>query len=153
MSLVRIESFVSPTENVQSLMSFKEMYVRNGESQSEDFPDRLDMYHWIIAYVGWTVFRNTPPAPVQSSPQAWQGARVGVPNEHKPLCDLHAGRGFFVMVGTVALVLDLSGFDQAAVEFLSYAHHVDYDTGQLYMLAFDYVHSITTLDIPKEGAD
>lgn len=148
--IVAIESFVNPPEIVHAFMRFKEFWRDHAERSPDDFPSQLEMYHWYIAYMAWVILHATPPAKERATAKEWQDSRVGVPDHVKPLADLNARRGFLVMVGTVAMVLNLSGFDQAAVEFVSHAHHMDFDTGQLHMLAFDYVNSVSKIDAPVE---
>lgn len=141
---VPIEAFTNPTALVVERMEFKEFYREKEGIDPADFPTGLTMYHWYVAYMGWLFLKMQPPA------DAAHRQPVAVPNELKPLCDLDTNRGFLVMTGTVAMVLDLSGMDQSAREFVAHAHHVAYDTGHLHMLAYDFVHSISSIDVIRE---
>jgi hypothetical protein len=145
MSTVGIESFVSPPEVVHDRMVFKEFWNRHNEESPDDFPMQLEMYHWYVAHMGWTLMNTIPPLRISPG--------IGVPEALKPFADLECRRGFLVMVGTVAQVLHLSGFHPAATEFVGRAHGLDYDTGHLVMLAYDYVNSTSKIDEPQEDAD
>jgi hypothetical protein len=143
--IVPIEAFVNPPEVVRDRMAFKQFYHDAAERYgTADFPEQLEMWHWYVAHIGWTAMQHTPATSIDNR------TPVGVPNDVKPLCDLNTNRGFLVMLGTVALVLDLSGFDQAAKEFVAHAHHVAFDTGHLHMLAYDFVHTVSNIDVIEE---
>lgn len=124
---------------------FRAFYGFKSVSHPVDFPLELTTYQWHIAYVGWMLMRLCAPNPVQGDGDRAMPA-IEVPLGLKPMCDLDANHGFLVMVGTVAMLLDLTGFRQSGMEFLRRCHEAEYDTGQLFMLAYDYVVSVATLN-------